>query len=546
MMVGLKYKNPMKQNPLRTVCAWTLFSACVLAQNPNLEKPPAPQAVRNPLLYTFDTTSLQDRLAEKLEKAPNRDVLRWAITQLGEMGDEAIPALRRAFYRNFSRAEFFPTLSNICEALGQTRSKLAVPILLDAVTHPSGVVRTRAVDSLVHIQDPDSFPVMRAMFPLESKEYKTKLLNAMASLGSKEFVTFTEELFETALRSLQDLCLQYVADRYVQDGKALLRKIFEHPPGNVHLKLIAAMGLVQLGEPEAKIYLAKVAAEASSIDDRVKALLGLASAHHVEELAKFVDNSDPSLRQGLVTALGVCLSHQTPLADTPESRARTIEILKTLAKDFTPSVRSAAIKTLALHGERSAMDPYLDILRQETDPERLKEALELVRDPQIRETRAAPILAARLKGAGIESQKLFLQGLGALHDAQGVAPLLECLQNPPKNADLGYREYVALQVGFLGTPAVEPLIRLAKETKDGDVRFWAIQALAWTQDKRASAYLFERIGDTQEHPQLRAILIPQIPRFAGIEGAAPTKRMLLREPDPKLRSMLNDLLWDYY
>lgn len=546
MIVGFEYKDSMKLKPL--VPSLLLLAALPsYAQNPNAEKaPPANTVVRHPLLYAFDTTALQDRLAEKLEKAPNREVLRWAITQLGEMGEEAIPALRRAFYRNFARAEFFPSLSNICEALGQTKSKSAVPILLDGITHSSGVVRTRALDSLVNIQAPSAFPYLRALFPIESKEYKTRLLNGMASVGSEEFVSFAGDLLDSDLHMLKDLSLQYVAERYVPQGESLLRKAFTHPSGNERLKLFAAMGLVQLGDADAQKHLQSAATQSVATDDRVKAMFGLGAGHKAEALAAFVDASDPAIRQGLVAALGVCLSRQAPAACAPATRTRTMELLRALAKDLNPGVRAAAIKELVLQGDRSAMDPYLDVLKQEKNPDRLREAIDLVMDPQIRETRAAPILAARIRGAGIEQQKLFLQALAALHDEKGVQPILDCLQNPPKEADAAYREYAALQVGFLGKPAVRPLIQLSKETKDPAVRFWAIQALAWTRDPEAAEFLFERLGDAEESLQLRAHLVPQIPSFAGLAGAGPAKRILTREGNPQLRSMLNDVLWDYY
>lgn len=524
----------------------SLFLTLAAALAEGASAPQQGQAFRHPLLYDHDTSSLTERLTEKLESAPSRDVLRWTITQLGQLGDEAVPALSRVFYRNFKRAELFPAMSNICEALGQTGSKRAIPILLEALSHPSGVVRSRAVDSLVALRDPSVYPYLRTILPLEPKEYRLRLINGMALTGNLEFVEFAEDIYRGDIEGLKELVLTYVADRYPTAGRDFLAGVFRNPPGVTVYRIIAASGLVQFGEPEATEFLKKFAAE-GSLEERIKAIMGLGAGRRADLIAPFAGDPNGGVRLAVAKAVGVSLASDEEIPGVSFRRETAIDILKKLAGDSARPVREEAIRKLVSEGDRSPVDPYLAILRDEPDPDRMKEAVELVIDPGILETRAVAIAIERLKRGEAGVKRLMMQVLGALHDPRGVEPLLQVLRESPRElGSAATDEWAAMQLSFLGPSAVKPLIELSQSTSDPRVRAWSIKALVWSRLPEGADFLLSCLENPKEDRALRAFLIERLPDYAGLQGAGRAKRILQREQDAELRFRLNDVLHDYY
>lgn len=513
------------------------------AQNAN---PPIPTTTRYPKLYEADSSTIAERLAQKLENAPNRDVLRWAVQQLGLMGDEAVPALRRVFYRNFSRHDNYPALSNLCEALGQTRSQKAFPVLVDALTHSSAIVRSKAVDAIVLLNDPQAFPYLRSLLSTEAKENLLPLIKAMAKTGSEEFPELANQLFKIESDLIRELILTHLSEKYAKASQALLEEQFQNPtPGQRNYKLLSAIGLAYLGKQAALDYLVEFAKDSTKPwPDRATAFQGLGKAGQIEAILAFLNHENDNLRLSLVKAFSLALARNEISADLKE---QAIGGLKKLMSDRNGAVRKEAVKQLVLRGDRAALDPYLAALRTELDPDRLREILDLIIDPEICEPRAVPILVERLPKESEGIRRQLMQGLGALHDVRGVEPILKLLKEPVGDAEDKTRDqYLALQLGFLGAPAVEPLIETAKSSKDTRVRFWVLQALAWTKEIQAGDFLVDRLEDLQETRETRALLIQQIPSFAKLSHASRLKRALYRETDAQLREKLNEILWDYF
>lgn len=529
-----------------------VFILALVAPGVFAQNPPKPEFVRNPTLYEVDTQDLSERIVDKLEKASSREVLRWAVTQVGNLGESAIPGLRRAFYRNFSRLENYPALSNICEALGMTNSPKAVPLLIDALSHPSGIVRTKAVDSLVVLRSPESFQYLKSLLAFESKEYRVKLFKSLAATESPEFINFAREVWQNdqIAEPLKDQVIQSTIENFYSDeAQAFLFECFQKPRIPTSQKALISLGLAKYGDADAIKYCEQIA-NGEIYNEKLFGVVALGYPLKTNLLEGYASDPNIGVRIAVVRALTWGLKHppnQKPDGDVTQKRSLGMDLLKKLAQDSVSSVRLDAIRALVELGDRSAMDPYLVILRNEPQPDAMKEALDLIMDPKIQETRAIPILIDRLEKDGIAVKRTMMQGLGALHDARGVDPMIKILTMPPQDMGVASSdEFAAMQLSFLGKPAIRPLIELDKKTTDPRIHRWILQTLAWSRDPEAGDYLVDRIEDLKETRENRLFLTRQLTLFTRLELAGRLKRLLHKEPDMEIRTLLNDTLWDYF
>lgn len=89
--------------------------------------------------------------------------------------------------------------------------------------------------------------------------------------------------------------------------------------------------------------------------------------------------------------------------------------------------------------------------------------------------------------------------LGEIGDPKTIEPLILALKD--YNSDV--REYAAIALEKIGTPAVEPLIK-ALFDKNSNIRYKAAEALGEIKDNRARGPLTRALMDEDLHVQLKA------------------------------------------
>lgn len=119
-----------------------------------------------------------------------------AVARLG--GEEASDALLRA-YNRVDKAEYF---SNLVYALGYSKDKQFLPILLDLLSHPERGVRLNAIIALGHLEDPGAVPALVALLEDEDLHARWYACDALGEIGDPTAIGPLQALLEKETESI--------------------------------------------------------------------------------------------------------------------------------------------------------------------------------------------------------------------------------------------------------------------------------------------------------------------------------------------------------
>jgi HEAT repeat protein len=254
-------------------------------------------------------------------------------------------------------------------------------------------------------------------------------------------------------------------------------------------------------------------------------LVGLRSA---------IRNAKPSgaLREAIVTALRAAERY-------PEKEAAGGADPKNLN-------RLEAMRCLVDLGEMPTIDRDLEDLAS-GDPQRVSDALSVLTDREIADKRATPLLLQLLEKAPLSRKRGFLQALGRVRDPAAAPAMATYLTGPGDFTDgIWLYEYAALQLANLGDAGVAALADALAKTKDPERRRAIVEGLSHSSGARADAALRAIAEDTADDAETRAVAIRALPDIEGDAAAGFLKRLLASEPDPRIRKLLNFVLFDRF
>jgi HEAT repeat protein len=532
------------------------------AAPPPASSPGVPRELRalhpHPRLYERDTADLLPALLEKMEGTWGGEVLHWARARLADSGERALEGIRSRFSLAYGRAENAPLLMNLCEVLGLMRNPAGLGPLREALTHPNGGVRERAYEGIAAIGAPEAVADLGVVFDLDTLPvHRRACLRAIAAAQSEEAAGFLRALLANSALPL-----------FHRDAVALLAA-FPEPlarPALVEalgwkdraVRLSAAMGLARFGDEAALDSLLEFASSELP-GERAVGAAGLGVARRLDRLALLARDPVWTVRAAAAAAVGIATGTEPdrgagrlpwmapPSPPWPEGKEAGAEVLRSLLEDEEPEVRREAVRRLCGLGERGVLLRFVGAVDSSVEA-KWREALEILVDPQVRGIEGVPAILARLERTEGAGRRPFLQALGHLRDPRGTDVLVREMRtggNTPLDEGTT-ADYAGLMLANLGEVALPHLRAALAQGGDPSLRMRAVRAATFMPLPAAGDFLLEVAAREGEDPLLRAIAIRAAPKIAGPRAAAILKRALYAETDPRIREVLNCVLYDYF
>lgn len=256
-----------------------------------------------------------------------------------------------------------------------------------------------------------------------------------------------------------------------------------------------------------------------------------------------------------------------PRARQQAATATVNALVETLA-DGSPSVRTAAVKSLGQLGDPRAIAALAKAMREDTDP-RVREAAAYALG-EIDDSRAVPALLDALKTERVAAvREKIVQALGEIDDPSAVTGIsavvkdaspavrraavwalgeledpaaIPALVSAVKDEDSEVRQHTAEALGQLKVASA--MDALAQMTRDdnADVRVHAVEALGQLEDLRALNTLTAALKDA--NADVRRQAADAIQSLDGIKTAPKALIDALADPDKEVRQAVADALGD--
>lgn len=396
----------------------------------------------------------------------------------------------------------------------------AITPLLDAVKQKDLTVRSKAVEALGNLKDPNGLPMLIDLL----KEDPQPLVRAKAAEVMGIFKS--PESIPALLSSLRNDNAFFVRRRAAQALArfkhptvlpALLQSLFDDDP-TIRWRTVEALG--QLREPDAVQPLLRLLNEdrVAGVRWRTVEALGLLKNPAVlDELLGLLErDKDVNVRGRVVEALG----NFSPLRAMPalleslkndrfpavrwraaealgrlKDRVTTPALLHALKNDTDNAVRWSAAEALGHSGDPQAIPHLLTTLKEDIDPSVRWSAAEAL--GHLRAQQAVPLLLNLLgqeRYASVRAKAC--QALGYLHD-QSAAPALLNILTEDKDSHVRARSAEAL--GYLKDPVALPvLLNAVQHDSAPNVRWNAAEALGKLNDPAAVAGLLNVFENDDE------------------------------------------------
>jgi len=220
------------------------------------------------------------------------------------------------------------------------------------------------------------------------------------------------------------------------------------------------------------------------------------------------------------------------IAAAETTAARTDSLINNLtARDKDYTVRAQAALALGWTGDKKAVRPLLEILEKEkpgTDQDPGSAIMEMRRFViwalgKIGDPEAVPPLIETLDGS--DASQEFGQTIGGPGEVSSTWAL--SIENFKKPEDLRDRSRiycgVALALGNIGKPAVQPLLSVLKD-KRANIRKGAVRALGYIGDKKAIGPLLKALFD--KDPGIRCESVIALGMINDKKAVKPLIKML--------------------
>jgi HEAT repeat protein len=491
--------------------------------------------------FLADTSDMTSILVAKL-RSGRLDPLKFAKSELEEIGDAAMPELRAAFDKSFPDPNGEPHLLNILTVAALTPSDGGHGILLRGLEHPAEAVRIAAVRGLQRHPDPSDYDKIRGLLPISGAEMQSQIAKALAACDKKrledDFLANPpnerEHAFEQAvIGSIADTRRADVIDEFVR----------RYPTDTSDMRMFMAGAAARMGNADARDALLKWMRDDKS-ELRGLAAQALIRAGFTAELApRLREEKDDAIREAIASAVA-------SLPPTPETK----KLLASALSDRTRNVRMTCLLALVKMKDDAAVNSALELLKG--DSADLESGLRVLREawkdePALAERAFAILLALRRH----ETEPVRV-GPAALDRAIAQLPLEAAarylydlaLKTPGDVEGVRAHRWFLQQAGNTGPAGWSFLRARWDEETDPARRMDIVMACSYEITTERSREFLIAVVESERSTPFEVLYAAQfLARRGPSARIAPIlKRATLRIEQPEVRRALNCMLWEWY
>jgi len=499
----------------------------------------APCERRDPfLLDTGDPVAL---LVQKLAHG-QVDPLRQAKTDLVELGEAALPELRRFAERQRGKPDGSIPLLNVLAIAGSMPTDAGRDLLLAGLTEAQETLRLEAIRGLGKHARAEDYDRLMALVPVSSADVLRELCGALDRADHARF----EDDFAAWLGGAREHPALFadapvrVASTKRPEILARFREVYAREEGELRAYLAAA--LAAAGD-ESALALLRDDMKDGNPTRRTLAVRALVEVGRTADCAALLwEDRDETLRAIVAGTI----------ADLPPS-PQTMEWLRRGLLDRVGKVRQICLRALVLRGDEPARDEVLRMLAG--DRGELEDATAALRGAWSEDAAlAARSLEMLLKLRRGEIQPVRVgpasldHAIGQVPLAAAAAHLLEMARRTQTKIDgLPAHRWYLMQAGNTGRPGRRWLSERWAEEDDPARRVDIVMAVSYGRDEASRRFLLEVVEDDRTSPleilHAANLLVHQGPASVI---APRLKRVALRVTDARVRPALNCLLWGWY
>ncbi len=511
--------------------------------------------------FLADTSDMIPVLVSKLAKG-QVDPLHYAKSELGAIGEPALPELRRLFDESYDDPQVEQRLGNVLGVVALMETDAGRDLALRGLQHPAETVRQSAARALERHPRPEDYEALSSQIPIASPDLASDLALAMLACDRARLERDLAGWLEgDKQKKLVRLLMPRVCDTHDPDIVARLGAVRAHADADVRVWLDAVAAGAGDEAARARLF---AALKDENPAQRSQAAQALQLIGRTAELASRV-TEDPSEENR------AWLAHQ--LAQLPASPATT-EALRAGLADSAAVVREACLGGLLSLGDAAAADTALEML-QGVRAE-LEMAMRVLHDPMARDAHLAARAFAILKGLHDGDILPVRCDPHALEHAIGVIPseaaarYLCAIADRPALAGASGATGAARGQGangvsqdlIQGLPAHRWYLQAAGNTGPAGRAYlrslWPLEvdplrrmdlvmAAAYEKTPESQAFL-EKVVESERATPFEVLQAADLlTRFGHWSEVAPLlKRVALRVSDPEVRPALNCLLWKWF
>ncbi len=495
----------------------------------------------HPEAFLADTGDPVAVLVSKLAHG-QLDPLRQAKTELAQMGEAALPELRRFCDRERSDPQGAQHLLNALSVVGAMETHAGRDLLVAALGQPEETVRMEAVRGLARHAAPEDYDRLMALVPIASSDALTAIGGALETADRMRFEDdFVAWLAGPRQRaSLWIGAAERVCDTSRPEILARFREIYPHSEGDLRFYLAAAVA--RAGDAET---LAELRAALKDENPTLRSLVAraLERVGLTREIAPLLwEDRDEALRALVARAVAALPPSQETtgwLRKGTDDRARSVRIacLAVLAERGDAEARDQGL--LLLEGNRSDLEYGISVLRGAWAKDTALAARALDRLERLRSGQIQPV---RVEVSTLD------RAIAQVPLADAARALFERAQTASGDIEQlpAYRWYL-MQAGNTGPVGRAWLRERWADEVDPARRVDIAMAGTYDKDDESRAFLL-RITEDERSTPLEVLYAANLLVHQGPAAtvAPRLKRVTLRIADPRVRPALNCLLWQWY
>ena len=491
--------------------------------------------------FLEDTTDMVPVLVSKLEKS-QLDPLRGAKEELVELGDAALPELRRFCQRVRSDREASVPYLNALAVVTAMETHAGHDLLVAGLEHPQDVVRIQAAEGLGRHATAEDFDRLATLAAVASSDVLRSLGTALATADRARY----EDAYAAALAEGKDGSPLWdgAAKRLVDTKRPEILERFRaaYPRGEGETRAYLAAAVAASGDAAALEALRGDLRDENAATRKL-AVAALEKVGLASEAAPLLSEDKDETVRGMVAQA---------IAALPPS-VETAALLHKGMLDRAKNVRQISISALAARGDGAARDLGLSMF--EGGRVDFEQAITALRDAWKKD----PEFAARTLELLVRLRTGEAGGLRV--DAPSVdraiaqLPIVDAarfLYDQAKRSTglldgIAAHRWFLIQASNTGPAGRAWLRDRWSEETDPTWRVDVAAACAADRDATSLEFLLRVVDDERTTPleilHAANLLVHQGPAAVV---APRLKRVALRIDDPKVRPALNCLLWQWY
>ncbi|QDU67563.1 HEAT repeat domain-containing protein [Engelhardtia mirabilis] len=510
--------------------------------------------------YDRDTSDLIGILVDKLEHGRGEPLKR-AIEELGAMGEDSVPELRRLLDLQLNDASRAGSIQNTLGALGQNDGAGAPEQLARALDHPQRTIRTVALRGLRRTgAPPDRFDYLAGLARVgDSNERGLAALTMHATDAARAELLFLDWIERGEVLDVEESILPLIALSEVPETLAEAERIRRDVDPRARA-WFAAMFAAR-GDESAREDLYDALSDERTVV-RSTALRAAASLGLWEVVAAVLE-TDPesSIRASAAAALHSGLAaaadgEHPELAPTEAQRERALGALRSALNGEDPTVAAEAQIGLTILGDEEAVSRAL--LALDESPVVLTRVLPSLRERMERDPALAGRVYDRLRRRIEAEEQLPWSQRAASFQALSVVRTRAAAELLMAYADQAAAEgailsgapahrWFCVHATNTGPQGRKYLIELLLEEPDPVRRLDLTFAIGGERDDLARTALTERMENDDLPPLERLYAASLLVGLGPAAEVAPRlKRAALRTQDDQGRIGFQCLLWLWY